>query len=151
MTSPDYIRPTVRAVIRRGGLVLVQVKQGANGQRYLTLPGGRQEFGETMQECLARECREEIGIAPEIGDVLHVADVFRETPGKKRHLVEILFRCRVAESYEPRMGTKPDKRQVDTIWADPASMGMDFRPRYDLALLQDGAAIHLGRFDNGAP
>lgn len=55
MDNDDLIRPTVRAVIRKGDLVLVQVKQAASGQRYLTLPGGRQEVGETMQHCLMRE------------------------------------------------------------------------------------------------
>lgn len=77
MTEDLAIRQTVRAVIRRGPLVLVQVKRRANGQRDLTLPGARLETGETMQACLARECLAEIGIVPQVGDVCHVADVVR--------------------------------------------------------------------------
>ncbi|WP_121632170.1 NUDIX domain-containing protein [Tropicibacter alexandrii] len=77
MTEDLAIRQTVRAVIRRGPLVLVQVKRRANGQRDLPLPGGRLETGETMQACLARECLAEIDIVPQVGDICHVADVIR--------------------------------------------------------------------------
>lgn len=147
MIAASLIRPTVRAVIRNDGKVLLQVKQGADGQRYLTLPGGRQECGETMQDCLIRECREEIGVAPEVGDVLHVADVTRVRPGKEdRQLTEILFACTVPDTYRPQMGSQPDKRQVDTIWGDLETDGPAFLPRYDIALGQDSAPVYLGAF-----
>ena len=150
MVSDAFIRPAVRAVIRKGPLVLVQVKKKA-GKRYLTLPGGRQEVGETMQECLLRECFEEIGIKPEIHDVLHVADVWRNDPAKPRFLTETLFACSVPESYEPSLGVKPDKRQVATIWTDPAETGSEFFPRYDRALTQPDAPIHLGKLISATP
>ena len=151
MDNDDLIRPTVRAVIRKGNLVLVQVKQAASGQRYLTLPGGRQEVGETMQHCLMRECLEEIGVAPEVGDVRHVADVFRKRAGGVRQLIEVLFDCAVPDAYVPVLGARPDKRQVATIWADPARAEAPFLPRYDLALMRGDAPVHLGRLDCAAP
>lgn len=138
------IRPTVRAVIRKGPLVLVQVKQRPDGQRYMTLPGGRQEPGETMQECVARECLEEIGVAPLLRDILFVADVFRVSGDKRRQLTEMLFRGEVPDDYEPRLGTRPDKRQIATAWADPSESGTLFRPRYDLALTRADAPVYLG-------
>ena len=150
MDTKDVIRPTVRAVIRKGSLVLVQVKQLEAGTRYLTLPGGRQEFGETMDQCLKRECLEEIGIAPRIGPLLHLADVFRQRPDGARHLVEALFDCSVPKDYVPQMGKHPDKRQVATIWVDPKAEETDFVPRYDLALTQPDAPVYLGRLDNVA-
>ncbi|MDB6175991.1 NUDIX domain-containing protein [Paracoccus sp. Z330] len=149
--SEEYIRPTVRAVIRKGELVLVQVKKGAKGQQYLTLPGGRQEHGETMQECLGRECLEEIGIAPGIGELLHVADVFRQRSGKPRHLVEMLFACTVPDTYVAAMGCKPDKRQIATKWVDLSRDGALFRPRYDQALTRKDRLIYLGRLVHGTP
>ncbi|BBU58247.1 hypothetical protein KU6B_45120 [Mameliella alba] len=151
MDNDDLIRPTVRAVIRKGDLVLVQVKQAASGQRYLTLPGGRQEVGETMQHCLMRECLEEIGVAPEVGDVRHVADVFRKRAGGVRQLIEVLFDCAVPDAYVPVLGARPDKRQVATIWADPARPEAPFLPRYDLALMRGDAPVHLGRLDCATP
>ncbi|WP_343504939.1 MULTISPECIES: NUDIX domain-containing protein [Roseobacteraceae] len=78
------IRPIVRAVIRKGPLVLVQVKQRPDGQRYMMLPDGRQEPGETMQDCVARECPEETGAARLLRDIFFVADVFRFSGDKRR-------------------------------------------------------------------
>lgn len=144
MCSELDIRPVARAVIRKGGLVLVQVKERADGRRYLTLPGGRQEAGETARDCLRRECLEEIGAAPEIGELLHAADVFRHRPDVVRHSTELLFACTLLEDYTPRLGTGPDTQQVDTIWADPQDMGSLFVPRYDIALCDDEAPIYLG-------
>ncbi|MBK1635780.1 NUDIX domain-containing protein [Rhodovulum adriaticum] len=145
MIAPLPIRPTVRAVIRRDGKFLIQVKQRPDGRRYLTLPGGRQEPGETMQACLIRECEEEIGIAPTIGDVLHVADVTRIRPdAEDRQLIEILFACTVPDSYRPQMGARPDKRQVQVRWVDPETDGPAFVPRYDLALGRGDAPVYLG-------
>ena len=132
MDYEDLIRPTVRAVIRKENLVLVQVKQAASGQRYLTLPGGRQEAGETMQQGLTRECVEEIGVAPVPRDILFVADVFRVSGDKRRQLTERLFRGEVPDDHEPRPGTRPDKRQIATAWADPAESGALFRRCPDL-------------------
>ena len=82
MVSIQNIRPTVRAVIRKGDLVLVQVKQSDTGARYLTLPGGRQETGESMQECLRRECFEEIGTVPEVGENLPCCGCLPPRPAK---------------------------------------------------------------------
>lgn len=150
--DPDaVIRPTARAVIRKEELILVQVKVSAAGQKYLTLPGGRQEFGETMHDCLQRECEEEIGVVPSISGVLHMCDVFRTRRDRTRHLVEVLFDCTVPETYTPRMGQKPDKRQVATVWADPMELGQQFLPRYDLALTNPKAPLYLGRLNSVIP
>ena len=147
----DTIRPTVRAVIRQGDQILVQVKRSETGQRYLTLPGGRQEFGETVEACLLRECAEEIGVTPQIGGLCHLADVVRDGTSGTRHLVEMLFECQVPVDYVPRMGPRPDKRQVATIWADPVAEGAAFLPRYDQALMRPDTPVYLGRFDCVTP
>ncbi|ARE39734.1 hypothetical protein RGUI_1593 [Rhodovulum sp. P5] len=128
--------------------MLVQVKERPGLGRYLTLPGGRQEFGETMQACLVRECEEEIGIAPAIGGLLHVADVLQTRPDGPRHLTEMLFACTLPPEYTPQMGPRPDKRQVATIWADPVTDGPLFLPRYDRVLMQSDAPAYLGCFSH---
>lgn len=137
------IRPTVRAVIRKGPLVLVQVKQRPDGQRDMSLPGGQQERGETMQECVARECPEEIGVAPVPRDILFVANVFRISGDKRRQLTERLFRGEVPDDHEPRPGTRPDQRQSAPAWADPSESGALFRRRSDLALTCADAPVCL--------
>ncbi len=56
------------AVIRRGGRVLIcQRKENDTFGGYWEFPGGKAEHGETLEECLVRELREEIDvIAPPI-------------------------------------------------------------------------------------
>jgi 8-oxo-dGTP pyrophosphatase MutT (NUDIX family) len=53
------------AIIIREGKVLLGRKQGAPeiGEGTLNGPGGKQEEGETLEQCLIRETEEELGIA----------------------------------------------------------------------------------------
>jgi len=122
--TPD-IRNAVRAVIvRNDRLLLLQKSGGDRGERY-ALPGGAQDLGETLAQALNRECLEEIGTAVEILALMNVADHFktRETdPPSTRHMVEFLFRCNVPDDYLAHNGSKPDKSQVDVVWASLAEL-----------------------------
>ena len=143
----DPIRPTVRAVIFREGNLLVQVKQKLGRPTYLTLPGGRQESGETMVECLARECQEEIGAQVAVGHLLHVAEVFKPRQNDMRHQIEMLFACTVSADYAPQMGYHPDPSQVDTVWASPETEAHRFRPAFAVHLSNPTSPRYLGVFD----
>ena len=118
------IRNTVRAVIVKDDKVLLLKKMDGNGPRY-ALPGGGQDTGESLQDSLQRECVEEIDSNVTIKQLLHIADYFKirsTTPETKRHLVEFLFICEIADDYQPRMGSHPDKHQVGVAWADFAEL-----------------------------
>lgn len=113
------IRNAVRAVIVRDGEILVQKKWSESRGDWFTLPGGGQDVHESLTDALLRECEEEIGGSVEIGDLLHVADFYkqRETDyPSTRHLVEFLFACSVPTDYSPGPGSHPDKHQVDVVW-----------------------------------
>ena len=112
------IRNAVRAVIVREQAVLLLRKQGPYGERF-ALPGGGQDANETLVEALQRECIEEIATPVEVAGLLHVADFFKQRdtePPSTRHLVEFLFRCRVADDYQPRNGHHPDRHQREVVW-----------------------------------
>lgn len=141
------IRPTVRAVILREGRLLVQVKRRSGIPDYLTLPGGAQEPGETMPDCIARECHEEVGAKVAIGRLLHLAEVFKPKESGIRHQVEAFFACEVPPGYEPRLGPKPDRSQIGTIWADPVEQADLFRPHLAGHLVEPNAPFYLGAFD----
>jgi ADP-ribose pyrophosphatase YjhB (NUDIX family) len=117
---PD-IRNAARAlIIRQEKILLLRKEGGGRGERF-ALPGGAQDPGETLKEALNRECMEEIGTTVDVGDLIHVADFFklRDTqPPTRRHLVEFLFQCNIADDYSPRNGYRPDKHQVEVVWAD---------------------------------
>jgi ADP-ribose pyrophosphatase YjhB (NUDIX family) len=113
------IRNTVRAVIVRDGAVLMQKKWEVSKGIWYTLPGGGQDVSETLDATLIRECEEEIGVRVEVGELLSVADFFKQRENSYpsiRHLIEIYFACRVPEDYRAASGSHPDKHQVDVVW-----------------------------------
>ncbi len=58
---------------RRAHRVLL-VRQKVDAARGWSLPGGRLEQGETLQEAMAREMLEETGLKPSIKRLLYVAE-----------------------------------------------------------------------------
>ncbi|MES0880827.1 NUDIX domain-containing protein [Roseibium sp. SCP14] len=140
------IRPTVRAVIFRNGELLVQVKKKTGQSPYLTLPGGKQEPGESATDALKRECAEEIGTEITVGPLIHVAEVFKPKEEGMRHQLELLFACDVPDDYLPIVGSHPDPSQIDTVWASPEKEATEFRPAYAHALAER-APLYLGVFD----
>lgn len=141
-------------VLRRGRILLLRKEDPDRGERF-TLPGGTQEPGETLAETLERECLEEIGTTVEVGDLLHVADYFKPRntlPPTVRHLVELVFDCKVPESYTPKVGHLPDKHQVEVIWAQLEQLeSMPLVPRrlapYLIRVAHRHGSIYLGRID----
>lgn len=62
--------PVVAALMRRQGKVLVgQRPEGGSLARSWEFPGGKIELGESPQEALKRELKEELGIDAEIGSL----------------------------------------------------------------------------------
>jgi 8-oxo-dGTP pyrophosphatase MutT (NUDIX family) len=95
--SDLVISPSVAAVIHDGtGRLLLQEK--ASGEAW-SLPAGGIELGETPQEAIVREVREETGYDVAIEDILGVfgGKAFRYTypNGDKVEYIVVLFRCRI--------------------------------------------------------
>ncbi len=69
MHDPDYL-PVTAAVIRKDGKILIaRRKKACMGYRW-EFPGGKLEENETLEECLKREIREELGIDIAVGSLL---------------------------------------------------------------------------------
>jgi 8-oxo-dGTP pyrophosphatase MutT (NUDIX family) len=105
-------RNSIKAVIIRDGRVLVTVNRDHLGQ-FLLLPGGGQDFGETMAQALQRECREELGCAIVVGDLLGIREYIGAhhefaAVDSGMHQVEIMFACEIAPGCEPRYGDLAD-------------------------------------------
>lgn len=76
-------RPVVGAgvVVWRDGKVLL-IRRGKSPMRgRWSLPGGRQELGETVREAAVREVREETGVEIHLGALLDVVDTMRRDEG----------------------------------------------------------------------
>lgn len=56
------------AIIRKDGKILIcRRSAGGSCANLWEFPGGKREKGETLRECLARECIEELGVTVEVG------------------------------------------------------------------------------------
>jgi 8-oxo-dGTP pyrophosphatase MutT (NUDIX family) len=113
------VRTSAKAVIIRDDQLLVTRNVDREGTFYL-LPGGGQKPGEPLPAALQRECREEIGAAVEVGDLLFI----REYIGRHHefaeldqhvHQVEVMFACTLPPGVTPRLGTAPDARR-SAVW-----------------------------------
>lgn len=120
------VRTAARAVIVRNGALLVVTLRDASGPFYI-LPGGGQKHGEALCDTVRRECREELGIAVDVGRMLYV----REYIGKNHafrsrhrafHQVEIVFECKIADDANIGHGSEEDKRQVGYTWLPLAQL-----------------------------
>ena len=81
------------AIIIRGDRVLL-IRRGNDPDRgRWSIPGGAVELGETLQQAVLREVREECGLDVEIGDIVNVYDlIIPDGEGRIRfHYVLIHF------------------------------------------------------------
>lgn len=67
---PDMVTKQIAAaIIEIDGKILIAQRGKEDGLRGLwEFPGGKVESGESLQECLKREMREEFGIEVQVGD-----------------------------------------------------------------------------------
>lgn len=83
--------PGVGAVIVEDGEILL-IRRGAGAYAgYWAVPGGRQRFGETMDDAVRRETREETGLEVEVGAVAWVGDIIDEAASPDYHYTIVDF------------------------------------------------------------
>jgi ADP-ribose pyrophosphatase YjhB (NUDIX family) len=78
----------VAAVVTESDRVLL-VRHEKEGTSYWLLPGGGVEFGETLEQALEREVREETGLSVRVGNLLLVNDTIPSD--RHRHILHLTF------------------------------------------------------------
>ena len=111
------ITEVVAALIWRGDKFMICQRPAHKARGLLwEFVGGKVEEGETKQQALIRECREEIAVTLDVGEIF--MDVTHEYPDLTVHLT--LFNATIAEG-EPQM-----LEHVDIRWITPCEI-----PEYD--------------------
>ena len=72
---PDYPQIAVGAIVIRDNKVLLVKRSLPPGKGLWAIPGGRVELGETLQEAVEREVREETGVTVRAGNPVYTFDL----------------------------------------------------------------------------
>lgn len=157
------IRNAAKALIVRGGQILVNKNQNSlgdmcyglpNGAIYYDLPGGGQNQYETLEEAVNRECLEESGYTVEVErlaaiyEEISTNDEFRSRYGQYAHKIHFIFLCHLKN--EPvKHPTEKDLDMLVSEWVDiesvkniplyPKAVGMNL----DL-IFKSEAPLYLG-------
>jgi 8-oxo-dGTP diphosphatase len=116
-TPPAHPQLAVSAIIFRNGEVLLVRRARSPGKGFYSLPGGRVEFGESLQTALHREVREETGLKIEIAGLAGWREVLPGASGGG-HYVIMSFAARWAGN-EPVLNEEHD----DFKWLKPEDFG----------------------------
>ncbi|MDP3956139.1 MAG: NUDIX domain-containing protein [bacterium] len=94
---------------------------------YVALPGGHLEWGEDPATAVKREILEELGVAPEVGDLLYV-NTFSCEDG--RHYIEFFFEIKNSKDYLSIDHLAPSHafELCELLWLDPEKNLPQLRP-----------------------
>ncbi len=112
------MKKVVLAIIVRGRQVLLGCKRGnpEMGMGKLNGPGGKQEPGETLRECLVREVKEEFGIMLDSVKMEEVAVITVFAEGEKEYVLHV-FRTETfsGEPMETESMDTPKWYDIDSL------------------------------------
>jgi len=100
MSGRAKIVVTAAVVERDGAFLLTRRLDGTHLAGHWEFPGGKLHAGETLEECLAREIREELDADAEVGP--EILSTVHEYPGRSIELR--FFRCELKSDPKPTMG-----------------------------------------------
>lgn len=137
-----FFKHSVKAIIIKDGKLLVVSVDYGRG-RYCKLPGGGHEWGETMEEALIRECKEELNLEVKPLRLVLARDYIAKNHEQLFdldcfHLAELMFECAVADFAALANGTEPDSSEQKIKWLALDELeNSDFYPKAIIPYLKD--------------
>ena len=122
----DPIEVAAGVMFREGRLLITQRLPGEHLGGLWEFPGGKRESGETFEECLFRELREELGVDVEVGEL--VGSISHEYPERK--VLIKFFRCNII------LGEPKSLDCQDLKWVEADELANFEFPPADTQLLQ---------------
>ncbi|KAL0380713.1 UNVERIFIED_CONTAM: Nudix hydrolase 1 [Sesamum angustifolium] len=107
--SGEAARPKVAVVVflLNGNKVLLGRRRSSVGRNTFALPGGHLEFGESFEECAAREVKEETGL--DIHKIEYLTATNNVYSRHHLHVVAILMRAFQADPRQIPQNLEPEK------------------------------------------
>lgn len=127
-------RYSMKAIIIKDGKLLVESCDYGRG-RFCKLPGGGHQWGETMEQALIRECKEELNIEVKPLRLLFVRDYIAKNHHTTLdlpcfHLAELMFECQVSDFSTLGLGSEPDSPVQQIKWLNIDELAdSDFYPK----------------------
>ncbi|MBI4769386.1 MAG: NUDIX hydrolase [Chloroflexi bacterium] len=109
------------AIVQNHQLLLVQHRHHDNSRAYWLLPGGGHEPGESPEDCVRREMREETGLEVRVERLL--LEFVKEWPGSRQTMATYL--CTPLGG-EARPGHEPEP-EANSVYAIAAVAWLDLR------------------------
>ncbi|MCX7694166.1 MAG: (deoxy)nucleoside triphosphate pyrophosphohydrolase [Caloramator sp.] len=103
---------TAAVIENEGKILITQRKKGKKGGLLWEFPGGKLEEGETPEECIIREIKEELNIDIEVIDIFDV--VFHRYT--EFNMLMLVYRCRL------KGGEITAKEVEDFRWVTPLEL-----------------------------
>jgi ADP-ribose pyrophosphatase YjhB (NUDIX family) len=105
--------PVIRltGILIEAGRILL-LNQETDTERRWSLPGGKLEFGETIENGLKREMKEETGLDTVPERLLYVCDYF---PSKEKHVVHMTFLVKKAGGKIGDIDADADTRKIERV------------------------------------
>lgn len=112
---PTAIVPATTAFIQDDSARVLLIQRSDNG--LWALPGGGQDFGESIAETAVRETKEETGVDVEVISLVGIytdpRHLVEYSDGEVRQQFSICFRCRPIDGTPTRSSESVDVRWID--------------------------------------
>lgn len=126
MTGAEPIEVAAALIVGEGRYLITQRRAGVHMGGFWEFPGGKREPDESLEDCLRRELREELGI--EIAQPVLFRVIHHEYPEKA--VVLHFFRCAIASGLPRPLGCE------DLRWVAPAELDQFPLPPADQPLVE---------------
>jgi 8-oxo-dGTP diphosphatase len=124
--------PVVRLIItnKRGHILMLRRHSGEYSSGQWCLPGGKIDYGETVERTIAKELLEETSLSCIFSKFLFYQDSLPQIPGKM-HCIHLYFECTVAGTIVL------NEESSEFAWIGQSDLkNYDIAFRNDLALLR---------------